>query len=375
MRGLRIFCLVATLAVAQVALARADVTGASTFTTLSCAMPLVTTELGPRARCTQVPASGTASRAGMYDPVSDEFQLDDVDFGGGTAAAPVGGIAIRRQESGVRIRPRSAASLTAVQMNLCNSGIAGCYTGRAGAKAAQTVLERVPALVTVNEACESDVTERLLPAMLALYPNEWIFWTFAPAAHRGSGEPVRCTPDAQGKERGRFGNGAVGRLLTEARPGFTFEGGLFPDDRPSPGELQDRAHAELRSWVCAEANQIYRACTAHLDNPSATGAGTPEQERVASNQCRYLLTSVSAGLPTVFLGDLNLGADPAARYSVQVCAPEGWSHNGDGAVQHALSSKLFDAAAVEVVPMGDTTDHPALVVVFRLRTGPSLAGS
>lgn len=347
MRWLRILCLVLTLAVAQVALVRADGKGIATFITLSCEMPFVATELGPRVQCTQ--PSGKVT--------------------------PSGGVAVRRQASGTRIRPRSNAPLAVLQMNLCNSGIAGCFTGRASAMARQMVLDRVPALVTINEACESDVTENLLPAMLALYPNEWLFWTFAPAAHRGSREPVLCTPGVGGKERGRFGNGAVGRLLTQARPAFTFEGGLFPDDRPQPGELQDRAHAELRSWVCVNANRIYRACTTHLDNPSATGAGTPEQTRVASNQCRFLSTSIQADLPSVLLGDLNLGGEPAARYSVQGCAPKGWTRRDDGSVQHVLASNEFGAVAAEVVSMGGTTDHPALLVVFRLRTVPSQAGS
>jgi hypothetical protein len=344
MRRVRTFCLVLTLAVAQVALARAAGTGTGTFTTLSCAMPLVAEDLGTRVQC--IEPSGTA--------------------------APSGGVAVRRQESGTRIRPRAASPFTTLQMNLCNSGIAGCFTGRASAKARQLVLDRAPALVTVNEACESDVTEQLLPAMLSLYPNEWLFWTFAPAAHRGTRDPVLCTPEAGGKERGRFGNGAVGRLLTEARPRFAIEGGLFPDDRPQPGELQDRAHAELRSWVCARANRVYRACTTHLDNPSATGAGTPEHTRVASNQCRFLTTSIQSDLPTVVLGDLNLDGDATARYNVLGCLPQGWSRGDDGSVQHVLASNGFGAVTAEVVSMGGTTDHPALLTVFRFNTAPAL---
>jgi hypothetical protein len=324
MRGLRTFFLVATLAVAQVALARAEGPGETSFITLSCPIPGV--------QCT---------------PPSD-------------GVTPSGGVAVRKQETG---RPRGTATFAALQMNLCDSGIAGCFTGRAAGKAVQVVLERAPALVTVNEACESEVTERLLPAMLALYPNEWVFWTFAPAAHRGTDEPVRCTPDSRGNQRGRFGNGMVGRLFTGSDPRFSFDGGLFPDDRPAPDELQDRAHAELRSWICAEA--LYRACTAHLDNPSATGAGTAEQGRVASNQCRHLTGTVATGRPTVVVGDLNLGADADTGYSVRGCAPAGWSRHGDGAVQHALAGKEFGTATVAVVPMDDTTDHPALLVSYR----------
>src|SRR5918997_6727163 len=105
MRGLRTLCLVATLAVAQVALARAEGPGATTFTTLSCEVPGV--------ECT--------------------LPSDTV--------TPSGGVAVRKQESR---RPRGTATFAALQMNLCNSGIAGCFTGRAAGKATQVVLERAP---------------------------------------------------------------------------------------------------------------------------------------------------------------------------------------------------------------------------------------
>jgi hypothetical protein len=326
MRGLRTVCLLATLVMAQFALARADGGAAPAVAALSCE----TVDLGPDVQCAR--PSDTAD--------------------------PAGGVAIRKQPGKALSRN---ASLTALQMNLCNSGIAGCFTGRAAARAAQITLDRAPALVTVNEACETDVTDRLLPAMLTHYPNEWLFWTFAPAAHRGSGEPVRCTPDPQGRPRGRFGNGALGRLFTDTRPRFAFEGGLFPD------ELQDRAHGELRSWVCAEVNLLYQACTTHLDNPSATGEGTPEAGRVAFGQCRAFATRRTGR--SLLLGDLNLSADPAARYNVRDCTPQGWSHHGDGAVQHVLAGNDFGPATVEVLEMSGATDHPALLIVFPQRPG------
>src|SRR6476469_3021130 len=45
-----------------------------------------------------------------------------------------------------------------LQMNLCASGFAGCYTGRSVEKAAQLIKIHRPDVVAVNEVCSSDVT-------------------------------------------------------------------------------------------------------------------------------------------------------------------------------------------------------------------------
>src|SRR5262245_40185737 len=45
-----------------------------------------------------------------------------------------------------------------LQMNLCDSGIAECYTGRSVTEAAAVIREDVPDVVTLNEVCQDDVS-------------------------------------------------------------------------------------------------------------------------------------------------------------------------------------------------------------------------
>ena len=44
-----------------------------------------------------------------------------------------------------------------LQLNLCNSGLAGCFTGRAVDRAAAVIRAEAPDVVTLNEVCEGDV--------------------------------------------------------------------------------------------------------------------------------------------------------------------------------------------------------------------------
>ena len=49
-------------------------------------------------------------------------------------------------------------SLRVLQLNLCDSGLAGCYTGRAVRAAAEVVRGERPDVVTLNEVCRDDVS-------------------------------------------------------------------------------------------------------------------------------------------------------------------------------------------------------------------------
>src|SRR4051812_5360187 len=46
------------------------------------------------------------------------------------------------------------APVRLLQLNLCNSGIAACYTGRSVAEAATVIRAEAPDLVTLNEICQ-----------------------------------------------------------------------------------------------------------------------------------------------------------------------------------------------------------------------------
>ena len=71
-----------------------------------------------------------------------------------------------------------------LQMNLCNSGLAGCYTGRAVATAADVIRAQAPDVVTLNEVCRSDaaVLDRRGTAPPA----------FRPVPDRRTGGATRC---------------------------------------------------------------------------------------------------------------------------------------------------------------------------------------
>ena len=84
------------------------------------------------------------------------------------AAAVDGGgwLSVRLRPAGDRVdraraRGRCGAGArrsASCRMNLCDSGLAGCYTGRSVGEAAAVIRAVTPDLVTVNEVCRDDLT-------------------------------------------------------------------------------------------------------------------------------------------------------------------------------------------------------------------------
>ncbi|WP_432824628.1 endonuclease/exonuclease/phosphatase family protein [Dactylosporangium sp. CA-092794] len=243
-------------------------------------------------------------------------------------ATPVPGSASRRP-------------LRVLQMNLCDSGWAGCYTGRAVPAAAGAVRAQRPDVVTLNEICQDDV-DAIGAVLAGLYPGETVVRAFQAAGDRRTGAAFQC-------RNGRsFGIGLLARLPAPLRD-YTVHGGLYPDDD------QDRHDPEERAWLCVHAPGGFQACTTHLANTSRA---------VALAQCGYLLgvavpavRAAGGYVPTVVAGDLNL---PQAAAS---CVP-GYRRADDGAVQHVLASEEFTVAAGTAIDMALSTDHPALLVTL-----------
>src|SRR4051794_8851493 len=85
-----------------------------------------------------------------------------------------------------------------LQMNLCDSGLAGCYTGRSARGAAAVIRAVAPPLVTVNEVCRDDLAT--LQQALANGANTGantavvaaVVATFQPALDRRTGDAFRC---------------------------------------------------------------------------------------------------------------------------------------------------------------------------------------
>jgi endonuclease/exonuclease/phosphatase family protein len=222
---------------------------------------------------------------------------------------------------------------TTLQFNLCNSGVASCYSrnnGRSVGEAAGIISARRPDVVTLNEVCKADVVTTLAATMAQTFPGQQTFAQFKAAGNRSSGgQPYKC------KNGDDYGIGVLGRV-----PGgpvsTTVYSGLYPQ--------RDTSSNEMRAWICVAAGDVYAACTTHLVSNSGT---------IALQQCKQLMNTevpairaaVGTAVPVVVAGDLNLkyGGSPNA----QSCVPSGWYRKGDGDVQHylATSNLVFKSSA------------------------------
>ena len=99
--------------------------------------------------------------------------------------------------------------LRVLQMNLCNSGLAGCYTGHAVAAAAAVIRAEAPDVVTLNEVCQNDMAA-LQAAVAAPDHLGTVASVFQPALDRRTGAAFRC-------DNGRpYGIGLVARRPSAA---------------------------------------------------------------------------------------------------------------------------------------------------------------
>jgi hypothetical protein len=237
----------------------------------------------------------------------------------------------------------SAQPVRVLQMNLCNSGEAGCYTGRALAAAVEVIHTYGPDLVTLNEICDDDV--EALGRALAEVHAEQVVSAFQPARDRRTGEPYRCVRN--GRPYG------VGLLARVSESGHVTRGGIY--------SAQDPEDPEMRGWLCVSTATLH-ACTTHLAYTSAT---------VALAQCRYLLEvaipALPGRLPTVLGADLNLrwGGSPDLRS----CLPADYVRVDDGGVQQVLMTTDFAVRSSRLIGMDGATDHPSMLVTVDLQTG------
>jgi hypothetical protein len=236
----------------------------------------------------------------------------------------------------------AGTTVRVLQMNLCNSGRADCYSGGlAVRKAVALVHHDRPTMVSVNEVCRGDVGV-LEQALSTTFPAGSVATAFTPARDRPNREPVRCQNGQQ------FGDGVL--VVVSSGHGVRRYGGLYP--------MQDGHDVEERGWACLDLAAQFTACTTHTASTSTT---------VALAQCRHLLGSVvprisrgNGGLPVVLGADLNLavGGSPGP----QSCLPSGYGHADDGALQDVVLGPGGRVRSHSIVDMRDTTDHPGLLV-------------
>ncbi|MFI6086065.1 endonuclease/exonuclease/phosphatase family protein [Streptomyces sp. NPDC051217] len=218
-----------------------------------------------------------------------------------------------------------------LQMNLCLSGYAGCYSGTEYPKIVDETVARIQAnrvnAVTLNEACSEDVAQ--------IAARTGYHFRFATVIYNGA--PLSCkTPEG----RGVFGNAVLTKEAIKASQDAPFS--VF-------------SGVEQRRWLCVTTARGLDVCTSHL----STDGEAPGSAN--SVQCAELSQVLATrGRPTVFAGDVNRRSS---------CAPTGlWTLTDAAAtqspgIQHAYGNLV--APTVEIEPT-TYTDHDAIVVRARL---------
>jgi endonuclease/exonuclease/phosphatase family metal-dependent hydrolase len=220
---------------------------------------------------------------------------------------------------------------TLMQMNLCLSGLGGCYGKVAYPAVVEEAVARIraahPDAVTFSEACRNDVARIARRTGYHLRFSRVIYL----------GERLSCIRPGG---RGLFGDA----VLTEAAIEST-------DDH----DFEAQAGIERRRWLCVTTRADVDVCTAHLNTRSAV--------EVAGNdgQCAELaalLARRAAARTVIFGGDVN------RRRS---CAPDGaWTRTDRSAdqapgLQHVYGTGALRSPSAEVVPARHT-DHDVLLV-------------
>ena len=235
--------------------------------------------------------------------------------------------------------PPAGSPFTLMQMNLCLSGLAGCYGKAAYPAVVEEAVTRIrdadPDAITFNEACRRDVARIARRTGYHLRFSRVIYL----------GQPLRCV---QPGGRGLFGDAVLTEAAIESTDNQDFEA---------------QAGIERRRWLCVTTRVGVDVCTAHLNTRTTV--------EVAGNdaQCAELaalLARRAAARTVTFGGDVN------RRHS---CAPDGvWTRTDRSAdqapgLQHVYGSSALRSPAAEVVP-ATHTDHDILLVRAQLTAPP-----
>ena len=220
---------------------------------------------------------------------------------------------------------------TLMQMNLCLSGLAGCYRKVRYPAGVQEAIASIraarPDAVTFNEACGGDVALIARRTGYHLRFSKVIYY----------GKPLPCIKPGG---RGLFGDAVLTKAAIQS-----------VDSRP----FEAQAGPEQRQWLCVSTRTGVEVCTAHL--------ASHEPVEVAANdpQCaelRVVLARRGAAGTVIFGGDLN--RHPS-------CAPPGfWIRTDKAAHQDPGLQQVYGTAALHSpsarVVRATHTDHDVLLV-------------
>ena len=228
-------------------------------------------------------------------------------------------------------QPAGSSTFTLMQMNLCLSGLGGCF-GKAAypavvREAVARIREAHPDAVTFNEACRRDIARIAGRTGYHLRFSRVIY----------GGERLRCIRPGG---RGLFGDAVLTEAAIESTDSQDFEA---------------QAGIERRRWLCVTTRVDVDVCTAHLNTRSTVEVAGNDAQCV---ELAALLARRAAARTVTFGGDVN------RRRS---CAPAGvWTRTDGSAeqapgLQHVYGSRALRSPSAEVVP-ATHSDHDVLLV-------------
>ena len=142
------------------------------------------------------------------------------------------------------VSSNGSSTYTLMQMNLCLSGLAGCYGKAAYPAVVEEAVARIreadPDAVTFNEACRNDIARIARRAGYRLRFSRVIY----------GGKRLRCVRPGG---RGLFGDAVLTKAAIESADSQDFEAQAGP---------------ERRRWLCVSTRVDVDVCTAHLDTRS-----------------------------------------------------------------------------------------------------------
>src|SRR3954451_5661049 len=166
--------------------------------------------------------------------------------GGALILAVSGGAPAHKRSASVTVPPASGSTYTLMQMNLCLSGLAGCYGKVAYPAVLEEAVARIrdahPDAVTFHEACRSD--------MARIARRTGYHMRFSRVIYRGA--RLGCV---RPRGRGLFGDAVLteAAIETTESQAFTAQAGI-----------------ERRRWLCVATGADVDVCTAHLNTRATT---------------------------------------------------------------------------------------------------------